>query len=135
MRAGLRTLERMTELDGWDVLDARAAVFCDDLGRRLAAVSPELGVTRHASIFWIHHQLPRSEPARAPSAAPIRRPDRIPPSLAPWYERFFHAALARGVYLPPSPYEVCFLSMAHDGPVLDAAADALVAAAAHASRG
>jgi glutamate-1-semialdehyde 2,1-aminomutase len=31
-------------------------------------------------------------------------------------ERFasiFHAMLARGVYLPPSAYEVCFLSLAH----------------------
>ena len=25
----------------------------------------------------------------------------------------FHAMLARGVYLPPSAYEVCFLSLAH----------------------
>ena len=39
------------------------------------------------------------------------------------------AALARGVYLPPSAYEVCFLSMAHDTAVLAEAADALVAAA------
>jgi glutamate-1-semialdehyde 2,1-aminomutase len=131
MRAGLRTLERMAELDGWTVLEGRAAAFCESLGRRLAAVSPQLGVTRHASIFWIHHGHSAAEPA----PTPMRRVDRIPPDLAPWYERFFHAALERGVYLPPSPYEVCFLSMAHDAPVLDAAADALVAAAAHASRG
>ena len=30
------------------------------------------------------------------------------------FRRFFHGCLARGVYLPPSPFESCFLSTAHD---------------------
>jgi glutamate-1-semialdehyde 2,1-aminomutase len=29
------------------------------------------------------------------------------------FKRFFHAALERGVYLAPSPYEACFMSAAH----------------------
>jgi glutamate-1-semialdehyde 2,1-aminomutase len=29
------------------------------------------------------------------------------------YRRFFHEALARGVYLPPSPFEALFMSAAH----------------------
>ncbi len=118
MRAGLRTLERVVELDGWSTLEQRTTAFCDALGQRLAAHSPAMAVSRHASIFWIHEQ----------SSGAIRRPDRIPSTLAPWYARFFHAALARGVYLPPSPYEVCFLSMAHDESVLAVALDALDAA-------
>ncbi len=51
------------------------------------------------------------------------------------YGRFFHAMLARGVYLPPSSYEAWFVSGAHDdeavGQVLaalPAAADAAAAA-------
>jgi glutamate-1-semialdehyde 2,1-aminomutase len=59
----------------------------------------------------------------------------MPPTLAAWYARFFHAALERGVYLPPSAYEVCFLSMAHDEAVLASALDALDAAARQASDG
>ena len=47
---------------------------------------------------------------------------------------FFHAALERGVYLPPSPYEVLFLSLAHDEATLSEAADVLVAAAEEAER-
>jgi glutamate-1-semialdehyde 2,1-aminomutase len=35
------------------------------------------------------------------------------------FRKFFHAALARGVYLPPSPYETCFLSAAHDAGALE----------------
>lgn len=30
------------------------------------------------------------------------------------FRRFFHACLDRGVYLPPSPFESCFVSLAHD---------------------
>ena len=41
----------------------------------------------------------------------------------------FTRRIARGVYLPPSSYEVCFLSLAHDEATLTRAADALVAAA------
>ena len=29
------------------------------------------------------------------------------------FRRFFHAALDRGVYLAPSPFEACFMSAAH----------------------
>ncbi|QXJ23544.1 glutamate-1-semialdehyde 2,1-aminomutase [Actinomadura graeca] len=46
------------------------------------------------------------------------------------YAAFFHAALDRGVYLPPSAYEVWFLSAAHD----DAALDRVLEALPHAAR-
>jgi glutamate-1-semialdehyde 2,1-aminomutase len=45
------------------------------------------------------------------------------------YAAFFHAMLARGVYLPPSPYEAWFLSAAHDDQALGHIAAALPAAA------
>ncbi len=44
------------------------------------------------------------------------------------YRRFFHAALDGGVYLPPSPLETAFLSMAHRATDLDRAEPALRAA-------
>jgi glutamate-1-semialdehyde 2,1-aminomutase len=59
----------------------------------------------------------------------VRRPDRIPIGNGEWFSRFFHAAIARGVYLPPSSYEVGFISLAHDEATLASAADALIAAA------
>ncbi len=122
MRAGLATLERMAALDAWSALGARTSAFCADLQSRLSAADASLQVVHDASIFWIHK---RAEGA-------IRRPDRIPEANAAWYARFFHAALDRGIYLPPSGYEVCFTSLAHDDDVLRDAGDALVAAAAEA---
>jgi glutamate-1-semialdehyde 2,1-aminomutase len=49
------------------------------------------------------------------------------------FARFFHAALRRGVLLPPSPYETWFLMRSHlDGP-LDEALSALEEAIAEAA--
>ncbi|HEY5033368.1 MAG TPA: glutamate-1-semialdehyde 2,1-aminomutase [Actinomycetes bacterium] len=45
------------------------------------------------------------------------------------YAAFFHALLARGVYLPPSAYEAWFVSTAHDAAAIDRVADALPEAA------
>jgi glutamate-1-semialdehyde 2,1-aminomutase len=41
------------------------------------------------------------------------------------FRRFFHAMLDAGVYLPPSPYETCFISTVHDPGVLDRTIEAI----------
>jgi glutamate-1-semialdehyde 2,1-aminomutase len=46
----------------------------------------------------------------------------------PLFSRFFHAALRRGVLLPPSPFEAWFLMEAHLDATLDIALDALAEA-------
>jgi glutamate-1-semialdehyde 2,1-aminomutase len=48
---------------------------------------------------------------------------------APAYAAFFHAMLAAGVYLPPSPFEAWFLSAEHDGDALAVISAGLPAAA------
>ncbi|WP_225848716.1 glutamate-1-semialdehyde 2,1-aminomutase [Streptomyces sp. HPF1205] len=45
------------------------------------------------------------------------------------YTAFFHAMLARGVYLPPSAFETWFVSTAHDERAVERVAEALPAAA------
>jgi glutamate-1-semialdehyde 2,1-aminomutase len=45
------------------------------------------------------------------------------------FAAFFHAMLAQGVYLPPSPFEIWFLSAAHDDTALARVVDALPEAA------
>jgi glutamate-1-semialdehyde 2,1-aminomutase len=119
MRAGLATLATMEANDGWATLNDRTARFSASLSRRLEAADARVDVVQDASIFWLR---PRAD-------GPVRRPDAIPTDHAAWYGRLFHAALSRGVYLPPSPYEVCFLSAAHDDDTLTSAAEAIVEAA------
>ncbi|MEI6862547.1 MAG: glutamate-1-semialdehyde 2,1-aminomutase [Verrucomicrobiota bacterium] len=41
------------------------------------------------------------------------------------FAMFFHACLAKGVYLPPSAYESWFLSTAHEGPAIDRACEVM----------
>jgi glutamate-1-semialdehyde 2,1-aminomutase len=124
MRAGLATLERLASSSGWQTLEQRATAFVRELRERFASAAPSVNVDRHASIFWI----------RRGKATRCRRPETIGAAHAPWYARFFHAALARGIYLPPSPYEVAFLSLAHDDATLATAVTGLVAAAEEAER-
>ncbi|MEZ5977561.1 MAG: glutamate-1-semialdehyde 2,1-aminomutase [Planctomycetota bacterium] len=67
------------------------------------------------------------------SATEVRTFDDATASDRERWTRFFHAMLAEGVLLPPSPYEAWFLSTAHDTEALDviarASAKALAAVA------
>jgi len=55
------------------------------------------------------------------AAASAQHPER--------YKAFFHSMLEQGVYLPPSAFEVWFLSAAHDERALDRILAALPGAA------
>jgi glutamate-1-semialdehyde 2,1-aminomutase len=106
------------------VLNARTARFCAELAADFSRVGLPVEVVSHASMFWLHTR----------TGAPVRRVDGIPASQSAWYGRLFHAALARGVYLPPSGFEVSFLSMAHDDEILGEARAALAASAQEAGQ-
>jgi glutamate-1-semialdehyde 2,1-aminomutase len=47
------------------------------------------------------------------SKSPVRNFADAKSSDVELFRRFFHAALDRGVYLAPSPFEACFMSAAH----------------------
>jgi len=123
MRTGLATLAKMEHLGGWRALNDRTAHFCAELRDACAAAGAPIAIVQHASIFWLNN-----------SPEVVRRVADIPADQGAWFSRLFHAALRRGVYLPPSGYEVCFLSMAHDAETLTAARRALVEAAQEAGR-
>jgi glutamate-1-semialdehyde 2,1-aminomutase len=60
-------------------------------------------LVRVGSLFWLSlHEA--GAPRTAATLAPRERAR---------FAALFHAMLERGIYLPPSPYEVCFLSLAH----------------------
>ena len=63
------------------------------------------------------------------STAPVRDFDGARGQSSAAYAAFFHAMLAGGVYLPPSPYEAWFVSAAHDAEALSRIAAALPPAA------
>jgi glutamate-1-semialdehyde 2,1-aminomutase len=47
------------------------------------------------------------------ASRPVRNFADAKESNVGFFRRFFHAALRRGVYLAPSPFEACFMSAAH----------------------
>ena len=53
------------------------------------------------------------------SERPVRNYEDAQAADGDAYARFFAGMLARGVYLPPSPFEAWFPSLAHDDAALD----------------
>ncbi len=120
MRAGLATLAKMVDRDGWGALERTTADFTADVSSRLATVAPDVDVVRHASIFWIRRRRGRR---RAPARS-------HPGANAAWYARFFHArARARRLSAAVGLRSLLPVDGARRGDA-GPGADALVAAAA-----
>lgn len=100
MCAGLATLKRLRSDDSYALLDKLAA----RLRSALTGIQ-DVFLQQAGSIFW----LGIGEPARDP----MRAPADCPRGLNAGYAGLFAEALKNGIYLPPSPYEVGFLSLAH----------------------
>lgn len=105
MAAGLATLRELLTGDSYAQLER--------LGQALEKKIGEIegvGLTRRGSIFWVRPLA---------SAGTIRTPNDIGQSLPSAYAAFFHALLQQGIYMPPSPLEVGFLSTAHDETMIE----------------
>lgn len=109
MRAGLVTLKKMKDLDGWHVLSLRTQKFCKEMQNIFDKNDSDLQVVSQCSLFWIHQK--RDKPIRTVSA--------LPKNQAQLFKPFFLKLLDAGVYLAPNAYEVGFLSLAHTDSVLE----------------
>jgi len=99
MAAGFATLSQLA--------DGTAYLALEDNGRALEQALTGidgLRVQRVGSIFWL---------CPVAGSDTLRSPQRIPSDLTERFAQLFHGLLADGIYLPPSPYEVAFLSTAH----------------------
>ncbi len=108
MVAGLATLEKMKRDHVIEHLNERAKQFVSTLRDHISALDIPLQVSQFGSLFWIHG----SEHANPNSLGQINK------NQGPLYARLFYALLEEGVYLPPSGYEVCFLSWAHNEKIM-----------------
>jgi glutamate-1-semialdehyde 2,1-aminomutase len=115
MTAGLATLDVLVRESGWERLESRG----EELERLLKPVLAQsrfpVHLVRAGSLFWLS-----LHGAGAPrTALPLTA------SESARFAALFHAMLERGVYLPPSGYEACFLSLAHSSADLTRFAQAL----------
>ncbi|WP_018654707.1 glutamate-1-semialdehyde 2,1-aminomutase [Actinomadura flavalba] len=116
--AGLATLRNATP-DVYAAIDRAARIVGDAASEALTKEGVPHRLQRAGNLFSVFFT---GEPVHDFAVAQTQD------SAA--YAAFFHAALDHGVYLPPSAYEVWFLSAAHD----DAALDRVLAALPHAAR-
>jgi len=112
MTAGLATLGKLADGNIYAELEARNRRFVAKLVSQLNGNSVNMAGV--GSIFWIVFQ--RDIPRRACD---------ISSDGISHYNRMHGSVLDAGIYLPPSGYEVCFLSAAHTNQMLDEAADIL----------
>jgi glutamate-1-semialdehyde 2,1-aminomutase len=115
MAAGLATLELLQRESGWERLEERGAELERLLKPVVAQASFPVQLVRVGSLFWMSlHEAGAPRTAAALSARESAR-----------FAALFHAMLERGIYLPPSAYEACFLSLAHTSADLTRFAQAL----------
>lgn len=110
MAAGLETLNQLDSRDGYIKLENLGSHFERALKKNLDGVA--CSVIRQDSIIWLLYQF------EVP-----RRADAIDSSAIDKYNSVHRKILDSGVYLPPSGYEVMFISLAHTVDMLDEAAE------------
>jgi glutamate-1-semialdehyde 2,1-aminomutase len=115
MTAGITTLDILNREDAWSKLEALGAQLEERVLPVIAEAPFPIHFVRLGSMFWLSlHQ------AGAP-----RTGTTLTDKAAAYFGQFFHLMMEQGVYLPPSAYEVYFLSLAHTEDDLQTFADTL----------
>ena len=103
MASGIATLDLLAEQNGWQKLEALGAELESLTKPVIGKAGFPVHLVRAGSLFWMSfHDKAAPRDAAAMSEAATKR-----------FGALFHAMLDRGVYMPPSAYEACFLSLAH----------------------
>ena len=110
----MATLDILVKESGFEWLEALSSHFEKALRSRLGEARAT--IVRQGSIVWLVFQ----------EEAP-RRAEDVQSEAVAVYNRAYQAILDRGVYLPPSGYEVMFVSLAHTAKILDKAASTIAA--------
>ena len=107
MAAGLAALDVLARPGTFDRIAATTERLCQGLEEAAEQAGVPVTVARCGTMFTVFF-------ARAPEGR-LRSLDAIQAHAdLPAFRRYFHAMRDRGVNLPPSQYEACFVSLAHD---------------------
>ncbi|NGY05087.1 glutamate-1-semialdehyde 2,1-aminomutase [Solimonas terrae] len=122
MAAGLAILRKLDDADLYARLERATTGLLAGLRERAQAAGIAFTTTQVGSMFGLYF----NDATQITSFADVMRSD------AERFKRFFHAMLARGVYLAPSAFEAGFVSSRHGEAeiqrTLDAAVEAFAAA-------
>ncbi|MCK4573883.1 MAG: aminotransferase class III-fold pyridoxal phosphate-dependent enzyme, partial [candidate division Zixibacteria bacterium] len=112
MTAGLTTLKKLADGKIHADLEQKNRRFVSNMMQNLR--DSAVNIAGAASIFWIVFQRDLPKTATAINSDGISH-----------FNRIHEKVLNSGIYLPPSGYEVCFISAAHTDEMLDSAAATL----------
>jgi glutamate-1-semialdehyde 2,1-aminomutase len=102
MTAGIQTLRALQAPGTYECLEELSQKLGRDLSEAAALADLPVRLNRVGSMFTLFFT-----PDEVLDYASAKR------SNTQRYARYFHAMLERGIYLPPSPFEACFVSLAH----------------------
>jgi len=114
MAAGIAALKKLKAQDPYLLLDRLGSTIRDALLDAATTKGLPLQVPQAGSMFGVFF-----------AENPVRNYGDATSSATETYNSVFHYALKHGVYLPPSAYETCFISTAHNGKDIEQAAEIL----------
>jgi glutamate-1-semialdehyde 2,1-aminomutase len=117
MAAGIAALKKLKQVNPYPLFEKMGAQIRDALLGAAQEKGLPLQVPQVGSMFSLFF-----------SEQPVRNYEDATSSHTQHFKALFQYALAHGVYLPPSAYETCFISTAHQGKDIEQATEVLSAA-------
>jgi glutamate-1-semialdehyde 2,1-aminomutase len=116
MAAGLASIKLLERSKPYGLLDKAGRSIAEALEKTAEDAGVPLCVNHFGSMFSLFF-----------SERPVVDYETSVSSDGALYKKLFHHALENGVYLPPSPYETCFISTAHDKAAIEKTIEVLSA--------
>ncbi len=114
MAAGIASLRLLLEGDTYERLDKMGKQIAGALAETAKEIGLPLQVPQVGSMFCAYF-----------SETPVNTLDDATATDTDRFNKYFHTALEKGVYLPPSKYEANFISTAHEQGAIDRASEIL----------
>ena len=108
MVAGLATLKKLEKEKVIEKMEKRTGEFIKNLESLIENYELSLKINHFSSLFWIHNSQ-KKEPQNI---------HEIGNEQKEIFNKLFQECLKQGLYLPPSAYEVSFLSWSHSEEIL-----------------
>lgn len=102
MAAGSATLKRLGAKNTYRKLEQKTSRLAQGIAEAARKAGFQVQVPRVCGMLSLYF-----------SQSPVQNLDDVMRSSKDLYKLFFHEMLERGVYLPPSPFEAWFVSLAH----------------------
>lgn len=107
MAAGIATLTELRKPGQYALLEQKSQLLGEGITQALRQTHTTAQFVRCGAMFCLYF-----------NAAPVTNYEQAKQSDTTRFARFFWNMLARGIYLPPSQFEACFISLALDNDML-----------------